>query len=101
MLRLVREGFESLTNGIRRNGLRETVKRGHPRAAGLLRNASARFFDGILNASRANGDLHVAQARTRDRQHQSGRISEVALELNGPGSLRKLAIQRVEFQIDI
>src|SRR5215472_9736796 len=101
VLCIVREGIKSLTNGIWRNGLRKAIQGSHTGVAGLLRKARARFFDGLLDASRANSNLHVAQARTRNCQHQRRGIPEVALELNRPGALRKLAIQRVEFQIDV
>src|SRR5262249_9617057 len=100
VLGLLGKGIKSVANGIRRNGLRETIKCGHARVVGVLRDASTRFVDSLLNAARAYCDLHLAQARAGNGQHQRRCIAKVALELDGAGSLRKLVVQRAQLEID-
>ena len=65
----------------------------------------ARFLDsGPLNRSpegwRVEQSLRHSQG-ARNGQHESRGVTEVAVELDRPGTLRKLVVQIIQFEVDI
>ena len=54
-----------------------------------------------LDRPGSNRNLDHAGRRAGDSQHQGRGIAEIAVELDGPGSLRQLVVEGIQLEIDI
>jgi len=62
--------------------------------------ALARAFDRLADCARSQRELDLAFTGTRDREHQRGCITKIALELDRAGAARKI-VDAIELQVDV
>src|SRR5262249_3514123 len=70
VLGFLRKRIEPTTNRVWRHRLRKTEERGYTRVSRVALRCGACFFHGFLHAARADRNLHAAQTRAGDGQHQ-------------------------------
>src|SRR6202041_3011906 len=82
-----------------RRGRRETVNNRNGNPAIFQPAPRSIFGEGQFNGVRAHRDGRGIFERARHRQHQRGRVAEVAIEFDGPSAGRKA--QRIQLQVHV
>src|SRR5262245_18412456 len=92
---------ERRTDFVRRYGLRKCDDHTDTRASGGSTQRFAHFLDRLLYRACSERNVYGACTGARNGQHQSGSVTETAVELYRPCALRELIAQLIQAKVDV
>ena len=91
-LRFLLKQVYGVKNLLRGDGLRKGIHHRDALSLSILLFCIASFANRCFDGIGTSRNFDVVRLRARDRQHESGGISEIALETDGARALRQLRI---------